>query len=144
MTLEEATNKIILAIKYISDNTPIVWSRNELLICGRIKEALHKQFPEYDVDVEPIKDDRRRPDIVIHKLGQQDNNLVAFQVKKNPNTKDIAEDIKKIIETLFRSPYFYKYGVFISIGKLPDGLPEFDRDKISIIEVYGKIVDYVH
>lgn len=125
------------AIEYISDNQSSVWGTPELNICHHLACELKKKFSDFDIDVELIKDDRRRPDIVIHKRGNNENNLVVFQVKINPTSTDIKEDLFKIEDTFFRAPYSYKYGLFISVGKLPNPLPEFDSSKIRFIQIYG-------
>lgn len=137
MNIKEISNKITKAIKRISDTKSSIWNTAERNICHHIASELEQDFPEYNIDIELDKDDRRRPDIVIHKRGNNEDNLIVFQVKKNPSTKSIEDDIKKINETFFRKPYLYTFGVFISIGKLPRQLPKFDPNKICIVEVYG-------
>jgi len=129
------------ACKHISDNESGIWHTTEWNICSHLQSRLNEVFSGYNVDVELIKNDGRRPDIVIHQRGSNSDNLVVFQAKKNPSTKDIQEDLDKISETFFGNPYFYKFGVLISIGKLPDPLPDFDKSKIGIVEVYGWIRD---
>ena|SRR3989344_4437048 len=106
-------------------------------ICHHLAGELENQFSEYNIDIELIKHDGRRPDIVIHHRGVNMNNLVVFQVKKNPSRRDIEEDLTKINETFFSEPYNYRYGIFISVGKLPGSLPDFNQTKIRILEVYG-------
>ena len=129
------------AIKKISDTHSAVWYQNEVSICHRLASNLKEVFSGYDVDIELQKQDGRRPDIVIHKLGSNDDNLVVFQVKKKPSLKDVEDDLNKIYQTFFAEPYNYKYGVFISIDKLPEELPDFSIDRIRLIQVYGnKIV----
>lgn len=135
--LSEIVLLVKQALESISDNDSSVWNTTEWNICHHTATALQKRFNDFDIDVEPIKDDKRRPDIVVHSRGTQENNLVVFQVKKHPNFNDIKTDLDKIRDTFFREPYNYKYGIFISIGKLPHKLPEFDRDRINIHEVYG-------
>lgn len=140
LNLNLITQLVYESVKNISNSQSDVWKTNEWNICHHLAIEISKKFTEYSVDIEPVKDDRRRPDIVIHKRGTHDNNLVAFQVKIRPSIKDIEEDLKKIKETFFREPYNYKYGLIISIGRLPNPLPEFDDLKIKFIEVYGSIL----
>ena len=141
MNIEEIKERVGYACKHISDTKPEVWYTTEWNICSHLRSFLDEAFSDYDVDVELVKRDGRRPDIVIHDRGNNLNNLIVFQAKKNPNAKDIQEDLDKIKETFFAAPYFYKFGIFISIGKLPGVLPEFDVEKIGIIEVYGWALD---
>lgn len=137
MNIDEILNKITKAIQRISDTRSSVWSTAERNICHHVASELEKDFPKYDIDIELDKEDRRRPDIIIHKRGNNKNNLIIFQAKKDPSIKDIEDDIKKINETFFREPYLYTFGIFISIGKLPKQLPKFNSNKIRIVEVYG-------
>lgn len=136
-SIQEVQGLVHQATKSISDNQPELWHMPELSICHHLAGELAKLFTGFNVDVELIKDDRRRPDIVIHQRGHNKNNLVIFQVKKNPTTQQVVEDLFKINDTFFREPYSYKYGVFISVGKLPESLPDFDKSKIGFIQVYG-------
>ena len=135
--LEEISQEVSIALKWISDNDSGIWSTSEWNICSHIADALRRQFSDLDVDVELIKHDGRRPDIVIHGRGHNEKNLVVFQIKKKPNLKGIAEDLQKINTTFFNEPYNYAYGIFISIGELPEQLPEFDKTKIRIHSVSG-------
>jgi len=141
MNIEEIKEKVSSACKHISDTDSGIWHTTEWNICSHLQTVLNEVFSEYDVDVELIKYDGRRPDIVIHKRGNNSDNLIVFQAKKNPTMKDIRDDLNKITETFFEDPYFYKFGILISIGRLPDNLPDFDKDKIGIIEVYGWVLD---
>lgn len=141
MNIQKIKENVVLACKQISDTESGVWNTTEWNICSHLRGGFCGVFPGYNIDVELIKDDGRRPDIVIHKRGNNSDNLVVFQAKKDPTTKDIQDDLDKINETFFNDPYNYKFGVFISIGKLPNLLPQFDKNKIGIVEVYGWILD---
>lgn len=135
--LKEVSKQVQKSLESISNLNPGIWHTTEWNICHHIANALSEQFGNFDIDIELRKKDGRRPDIVIHEQGNNSKNLVAFQVKKNPNIQDIKTDIKKLEETFLRDPYNYSYGIFISIGKLPDNLPEFDKERINIQQVYG-------
>ncbi len=135
--LEEISQLVQKALESISDSSTGIWHTTEWNICHHIANALTEQFGDFDIDVELRKEDGRRPDIVIHKRGDNSNNLAIFQVKKNPSMQDIESDVKKIEETFFGDPYNYAYGIFISIGKLPGNLPKFDKERVSIQQVYG-------
>jgi len=137
INLKEALNKSLNAIKKISDTDQTIWRTTEWNICHHLACNLQEQFLELDVDVELEKDDKKRPDIVVHKRGSHKINLIIFQVKKNPSFRDILDDMNKINGTFFREPYLYNFGIFICIGKLPTKLPDFDTTKIAIIEIDG-------
>ena len=143
LTLDKVLEKVRKSAKRISDGRTMIWHTSEWNICSHLRSELEREFSNYEIDVELIKIDGRRPDIVIHKEGVHTNNLVVFQVKKNPSFSDIENDFNKITTTFFNKPYNYKYGIFISIGKLPDPLPEFNKSKIRILEVDGYVLDEV-
>jgi len=141
MDFNKIIRKIKQAIEKISDTSGYIWRTTEWNICHHIACGLSKEFVGLNVDVELRKEDLRRPDIVIHKRGNNEDNLVVFQVKKNPTTSKIKEDIEKIKETFFKDPYNYSYGIFVSVGELPKRLPDFDKNKIIIMQIYkGKII----
>lgn len=141
MDIDEILEKVRSVCKHISDTDSGVWHTSEWNICSHIQSGLVHVFPDYNLDVELIKRDGRRPDIVIHHRGNNTDNLVVFQVKVRPTAKDLQDDMDKINETFFAEPYNYKFGVLISIGQLPAKLPEFDKDKVGILEVYGWVLD---
>lgn len=75
-----------------------------------------------------------RPDIIIHDRENNDNNLIAFEIKKNYTERTLKHDSKKI-RGLFRSPYNYKYGCLISY------LPEKKYIKVKLLSNQGKNVE---
>ena len=72
-----------------------------------------------------------RPDIIIHERENNNNNLIAFEIKKNYTD---SYDLKKI-KGLFRRPYNYKYGCLISY------LPEKKYIKVKLLSNQGKNVE---
>ena len=54
------------------------------------------------------------PDIIVHKRGNQDNNLLVIEVKKTSNPKSGNSDKEKI-EELMSPPYNYTFGLFLRI-----------------------------
>ena len=132
--IQELTRQVATLI---SDDQSHIWGTSEWNICHHLALGLANKIKDYDVDVELVKEDRRRPDIVIHKRGHNDDNLAAFQVKINPKFLDIEKDLKKMRETFLAAPYNYKYGIFVSIGQLPKPVPEFEPSSLRFVEVYG-------
>lgn len=135
--LNEISEDVLFALKWISDNDRDVWNTSEWNICSHLREQLAHKFTNLSVDVELVKHDGRRPDIVIHGRGHNESNLAVFQVKKSPDRQDVVDDLNKIKETFFVEPYNYSYGFFVSIGELPKELPEFDPGRIRLFSVYG-------
>ncbi len=141
MNINEVLERISNACKAISNNESSVWSTNEWNICAHLRDRLNHEFTNFDVDVEPVKHNRMRPDIVIHKRGDNSVNLVVLQAKKRPSEYDLKDDLSKINNTFFKEPYRYEYGVLLCIGKLPHKLPDFDINRIGIVEVNGWELD---
>lgn len=55
------------------------------------------------------------PDIIVHKRGTQENNLLVIEVKKSSN-RDTGDSDKKKIEELMNRPYNYNFGLFLRIN----------------------------
>lgn len=124
---------------------------NERIISGHLADALRPLFPDYDVDPEYNGDidkpnDRKAldiaknriigvghnpnnrnnyklsPDIIIHKQGTNDDNLVVLEVKKDsgPQDKKNFDHIKLEHLTIdyTHNHYNYKLGVAIIFGTL--------------------------
>ncbi|MCW3132414.1 MAG: hypothetical protein N2V73_06840 [Candidatus Methanospirare jalkutatii] len=73
-----------------------------------------------------------RPDIIIHERENNNNNLIAFEIKKNYTD---SYDLKKI-RGLFRSPYNYKYGCLISY------LPGKNYIKVKLLSNQGDVEEF--
>jgi hypothetical protein len=140
MDLSTITSRIREAIKEISDTDSGVWHTVEQNICSHIVDRMRVRFADFDVDVELRKETGHRPDIVVHRRGVQDHNLVAIEVKKRPSAAEVNHDLEKISSIFFGEPYKYRFGLFISIGPLPAQLSPFDQSRIGIIEVDGWLI----
>lgn len=137
-TIAELRAAVVSAAERITSEQPAVWRMSEWNICHHLAIELGKTFADFNIDVELVKDDGRRPDIVIHERDTHDRNLAVFQVKVRPSAQDVVDDLGKISGTFFREPYHYKYGVFLSVGKLPAVLPEFDSGRVVLVPVDGR------
>ena len=82
-----------------------------------------KYFPQYDLDVEynrninlikMLDGDKVIPDLIIHKRGSNQNNLLVLEFKTWWNNKQSKD--KKRIE-LFKQKLNYQYGATILIDK---------------------------
>lgn len=86
---------------------------------------ISSDVPHYSIDLEYNKnsndpkkiliDEHRnvkaiRPDIIIHERENNENNLIAFEIKKGYTN---SHDLEKI-KGLLRNPYNYQYGCLIS------------------------------
>ncbi|WP_258099547.1 hypothetical protein [Marinoscillum pacificum] len=90
--------------------------------------------PEYDKHIDGDKNyktiegetKRLRPDIVIHEIGTDDNNQIAFECKK----KKITEEDEVKIDALIRQ-YNYRYGVLV----------EYNSKRFTICELAGDTLE---
>ncbi|MGB4268226.1 MAG: hypothetical protein WBK20_03490 [Spirochaetota bacterium] len=118
---------------------------NERTMTHKLAEYLQKYFQDYNVDceynrmlnnekydtkrlnlddyIEYAKTDDNKgttvfPDIIIHKRGNNENNLMVIEVKKNCNNGSKDVDFKKL--KAFTSQLKYEYGIYL----------EFDTEKV--------------
>ncbi|KKL55945.1 hypothetical protein LCGC14_2250330 [marine sediment metagenome] len=108
---------------------------NERTITHKLAEYLQQNFPEFNVDCEynRFEDLVKRlefpkdkingedteaksvfPDIIIHKRGIQENNLLVIEVKKSSNINPADFDQLKL-HTFRQEPYGYTFGLFLRI-----------------------------
>jgi hypothetical protein len=71
-----------------------------------------------------------RPDIIVHKRGNQSNNLIVIEVKKRETPLDWDERKLKWM-TSQRGKYHYKLGLFLGFTKINDS-------KASITKIWYK------
>jgi hypothetical protein len=91
---------------------------------------LFSEFSDYDVDCEYDKHKNnkkeieidnqireRRPDILIHKRGNDNDNLAVIEMKKSTSNGDRRLDYEKLKSmTLQTGEYRYKIGVFVDLA----------------------------
>jgi hypothetical protein len=93
----------------------------------------------YDIEDERYYSVSVYPDIIVHKRGRNDNNLVIFELKKSTSTVGDAYDklkLKKYTQD-FLTSLKYNYGVFINIHT---GLCNGYKFEVKIFE-FGSSVD---
>ncbi|MBA7521873.1 hypothetical protein ES705_13984 [subsurface metagenome] len=108
---------------------------NERSITHKLAEYLKEYFPEFNVDceynrfkdiVKTIKLPNERinwndteaktvfPDIIIHKRGIEEDNLLVIEVKKSSNVN--SGDFDRIkLQAFLQEPHNYAYGLFLRI-----------------------------
>ncbi len=124
---------------------------NERSITHKLAEYLQREFQDYYVDCEynrmlkdeiyitknlklEIKDTKSTdlkqttvyPDIIIHKRGNNEDNLLVIEVKKEENNSSKKYDIKKL--EAFTNQLNYKFGFYI----------EFNNESVSDFEICKK------
>lgn len=121
---------------------------NHRLACY-LEQFLNEELnshPSYEVDLEYNKNYNEpkkviidennnakaiRPDIIVHRRGTNEHNLIAFEIKKGYTDRRDLEKIKG----LFRSPYNYVYGCLISY------LPTKKYIKIKLLSNQGQEIE---
>lgn len=78
---------------------------------------IQKEFPQFQHDIELTKSsfEFKRPDIILHERGNNDNNFLVIEIKYQ---KPIHNDIAKIKNYWFEHPLRYIFGAVIRIDNL--------------------------
>jgi len=108
---------------------------NERTLTHKLAEYLQQNFSEFDVDCEynrlekskkelELPSDRINwndteaktvfPDIIIHKRGTQEKNILIIEVKKSNSSTDGAFDQNKLMSFTIE-PINYEFGLFLKI-----------------------------
>jgi len=138
--LEEILKQSLKKLR-ILDNKLLEINVNERTLTHKLAVYLQQNFPEYNVDCEynrfepneieilvkklnlPINlvswedTDAKTvfPDIIVHKRGIQQKNLLVVEVKKSSTQISGQVDRNKLI-AFTKEPYKYKFGVFLKIS----------------------------
>lgn len=130
--------------RFISNDSVLIsYAVKEEALSHRIACYLQNTFSNLDVDCEYNKfgeNDKMldgkgiRPDIIIHKRGDQIHNLLAIEVKKklNPSNNDITK-LKGL--TNQRGKYKYAYGLFLGFSKNMKGIMVYYHNRQEIKRV---------
>jgi hypothetical protein len=115
------------------DEFLIHFATREETLSHRLAVYLEWVFPGYHVDCEydkriddgEVYDKTRvhggkesgfRPDIIVHRRGNSQNNLLAIELKKKPNQDRRAEDRSTLEQvTLHNGEYRYQLGLFLDV-----------------------------
>jgi hypothetical protein len=119
---------------YLNESVLLKRENYEVTISCKFSQYLFIEFPQFDVDCEydkHINEEKRveelnqniRPDIIIHKRGIDDNNLVYIEIKTDHNRTTRNKDYTKIKALTKQSgSYKYRLGVFIDFNRNKDNL----------------------
>lgn len=120
----------------LHDKSLLEYEVHEVAICGRLAMYIQRLFPLYDVDIEynraGIQTKRLdgqdiRPDVVVHRRGNDDSNLLAMELKKAPVSEpDRREDQRKLAG--YQQEFRYRFAIWV---ELPVG---YGTDHTPIIE----------
>jgi hypothetical protein len=91
--------------------------QTEWNIAHHLANELHRLFHGYDCDLDVSKPNLgdRRPDIVIHRRGGHEENLLVVEVKRSRG--DVAGEIEKIRNWWFPPPLRYRYGAVVVVNE---------------------------
>ena len=144
LEFEEIKKKVLDSINelYFKDYYIIDNDVNERSITHKLAIYLQNQFTDYDIDceynrnmkspkeivfIETSKKGKVFPDIIVHKRGEDSNNLIVFEIKKckNDNVTDRyletkkhdIEKLKGYVNNNDEVSLKYKYGFFLEIHK---------------------------
>lgn len=111
--LKKAIRNLFINQKDIFEFTPES-GVTEWNLAHHLAFEIQKEFPEYQHDIELTKSSSgyKRPDIILHKRGNHNNNFLVIEVKYQ---KNIQNDINKIKNYWFGHPLRYKFGASIRI-----------------------------
>lgn len=113
------------------DRRLLEYEANERTICARLAMHLQAVFPGYDVDVEynrygmdpktvemnPEPDETRiYPDLIVHRRGSQESNLLVMEVKKCTNSEPREYDRTKLEHCVMKFGYEFAVLVEIPVG----------------------------
>lgn len=108
---------------------------NERSLTHRIGMYLQDQFDNYDVDCEYNRDkhepkelhieqeesDEREgnattvyPDIIVHRRGSNDDNLLVIEFKKSSSTVNNGRDMNKL--HAYKKELHYRFALFVELG----------------------------
>jgi len=112
---------------YENDSDLLVRNNHEITISSKLAQYLFNEFKEYNVDCEYDKhidqekyntelNQNIRPDIIIHKRGTDENNLVYIEIKTDHNRESRIFDLEKI-KSMTKQVNKYKLGLFIDFNR---------------------------
>ena len=128
MKIDNIKEKVKIVVdKFIKNDKEHLYKDgvHENAMSHRIAVYLEKEFKNYNIDCEynknlsiPKLNDKKekiRPDIIIHKRGENKNNLVVIEIKKVGKDSQLAE--KDIVKIKKMNNLGYEIGLFIGILK---------------------------
>lgn len=123
MTAEQIEIAIKEAVEILLADQPDIFEltdasrETEWNLASHLAGKLSPFFDGYRCDLELVKPEagNRRPDIVIHKRGTFESDLLAIEVKRD-NLKGTFADKEKIERYWFAQPYVYQFGAVVNLN----------------------------
>lgn len=104
----------------VEKNLNNTWG-GERNFCFHLACDMKREFKDRDVDIEVEKRGRKRPDILIHKRGTDNYNLIAFEVNIDNDFSRIEMDVGRLVE-LFLIAKDYQYSIMIALNISDDNM----------------------
>jgi hypothetical protein len=134
MNLDVIKRNILHCIDKIYENDYALFERNnyEVTISCKLAQYLFVEFKKFDVDCEYNKhidqekynselNQNIRPDIIIHKRGTDEDNLVYIEIKTDHNRELRTFDYEKIKSmTKQDGEYKYSLGLFVDFNRIKE------------------------
>ena len=113
--IEFAVRQLLVNQKNFFDFT-LETNQSEWNISHHLANEVSKIFSDYDCDLDIIKPnfERKRPDIIFHKRGTNDQNFLVIEVKMDKSGAN--DDLEKIQDYWFRQPLNYQFGAVVVIN----------------------------
>ena len=91
--------------------------QTEWNLAHHVANELCKFFPSLDHDLDVVKPDygNLRPDIIFHKRGTHESNLLVVEMKRDGDPWEIDSDTEKIKAHWFRNPLHYRFGAVVDL-----------------------------
>jgi hypothetical protein len=101
-------------------------NQTEWNIAHHLATEVSKRFPDYDCDLDVCKPnlEHRRPDIIVHRRGTHDHNLLVIEIKRD--RANVDGEIEKICTWWFAQRLHYEYGAVVVIN-------EYEEPFVSVI-----------
>lgn len=110
-------------------------NQTEWNIAHHFANEVIKFFPGYscDLDITKRNYNNRRPDIIIHRRGNNENNLLVIEMKRNGGETSLNSDKNKIKQDWFDKPLSYKFGAVVNIftSNRADVIKVFENEEID-------------
>lgn len=130
MTLETIKSKVDIALNefYALDMHLLRNDIHERTLGSVLARYLQAHFVDFEVDCEydgnvehesgrkKVNGSKVYPDIIIHKRGNNANNLLVIELKKSTNREDRRKDASKLINYTSQECNFqYDFGLFLEL-----------------------------
>jgi len=94
--------------KFTSETNQSEWN-----LAHHLANEIQLLFPDYECDLDIIKPNmgRKRPDIILHKRGNNERNFLVIEEKRDKKLVNI--DLQKIQTYWFMEPLKYQFGAVV-------------------------------